>query len=145
MERGGSSNEIGVNINGFSYQPPRNAWCFGSMYIYAVAGTINTTGVQYSCMHTETRSSARTHQRKSQVVMSAVNSAARVLSLLRSFHTLVGLCVPYFGHSSAAHKQAFYVLRHLPNPLALLIRTQLRSRRVWTLKWSHGGFAMVRQ
>jgi hypothetical protein len=33
MERGGSSNEIGVNINGFSYQPPRNAWCFGSMYI----------------------------------------------------------------------------------------------------------------
>jgi hypothetical protein len=25
------------------------------------------------------------------------------------------------------------------------IRTQLRSRRVWMLKWSHGGFAMVRQ
>lgn len=144
MEGGGSSNEI--NINGFSYQPPRNAWCFGSMYIYAVAGTINTTGVQYSCMHTETRSSARTHQRKSQVVMSAVNSAARVLSLLRSFHTLVGLCVPYWALECCPQAS---ILRTAASPKSTgpphHIRTQLRSRRVWTLKWSHGGFAMVRQ
>jgi hypothetical protein len=68
------------------------------------------------------------------------------------------LASPLFPHTRGSVRALFWALECCPQASILRtaaspkstgpphhIRTQLRSRRVWTLKWSHGGFAMVRQ